>query len=59
MEAKIYNAMGQVVLTDHFNKTTGEVNKKINAAKLSNGLYYLVIRSSDLKKVVTRFIIQQ
>lgn len=59
IDARIYNAMGQLVLTDKFSKTTWEMHKKFNAGKLPAGVYYLVTRSSDLKKFTSRFIIQQ
>ncbi len=58
MNAKIYNAMGQIVFSNSFNKSAGEMNKNFNVGNLSGGLYYLVIKSSDLKKITARFIIQ-
>ena len=57
--AIIYNVMGQVVFRDNFKKIIPELKKKINTINLPGGLYYVVLNSSDLKKIVTRFIIQQ
>jgi hypothetical protein len=58
MNGRIYNAMGQLVFTKQFTKTTAEMYESINKINLSNGLYYLIVNSSDMKKAVTRFIIQ-
>lgn len=58
IEANIYNALGQVVFRKKFVKVTPEINEKFNAYNLPTGLYYLVLYSSDLKKVVSRFVIQ-
>ncbi len=58
VNAKMYNSLGQMVATQNFVKNTAEVNESFNAPGLQAGLYYLVLHSSDLKKVVARFIIQ-
>lgn len=58
IQAKIYNALGQQVFTKKFVKNAPEVYEKFNAGKLGSGMYFLELYSSDLKKVVTRFIIQ-
>ena len=58
IEANIYNALGQVVFRKKFEKVTPEINEKFSAYNLPAGLYYLVLYSSDLKKVVSRFVIQ-
>ncbi len=58
VNAKIYNSMAQVVFTVNFVKNSPEVTRNFNTAALTGGLYYLVLSSSDLKKVVARFIIQ-
>jgi len=58
INAKIYNALGQQVFTQKFVKMAPEIYEKFNTNKLSNGIYFLELYSSDLKKVVTRFIIQ-
>jgi hypothetical protein len=58
VNAKIYNTFGQVFYTDNFEKDTPEINEIFNLPHLPRGMYYLVLNSSDLKKVVTRFIIQ-
>ena len=58
INAKIYNTFGQVVYTQNFVKNIPQINEDFNITELPQGMYYLVINSSDLKKVVTRFIIQ-
>ncbi len=58
IEARIYNTVGQVVLQKAFTKNTPGTIEKINTHNFPNGLYFLELHSSDLKKVVSRFIIQ-
>ncbi|MEP7107930.1 MAG: PKD-like domain-containing protein [Ferruginibacter sp.] len=58
IDAKIYNSMGQLVMNKNFVKTTPHVKERLETEKLPNGLYYLLLNSSDLKKAVTRFVIQ-
>lgn len=58
IQATIYNTIGQQVFSKKFVKSVPEVYEKFNANKLSSGIYFLELNSSDLKKVVTRFIIQ-
>ncbi len=58
MNATIYNAMGQVVFRSDFSKTIPLVRERFNTGHLPGGSYYLVINSSDLKKVFSRIIIQ-
>ena len=58
IEARIYNSLGQAVFMKKFVKMEPEVNEKFNTNNLPGGLYFLVLYSSDLKKVVTRFVIQ-
>jgi hypothetical protein len=58
INAKIYNTYSQVVYTQNFVKNIPQINENFSTLNLPQGLYYLVLNSSDLKKVVTRFIIQ-
>lgn len=58
IQAKIYNATGQQVFMKDFVKMSPEIYEMFNTNQLSNGIYFLELYSSDLKKVVTRFIIQ-
>jgi len=58
INAKIYNTFGQVVYAQNFVKNIPQINENFSLIDLPQGMYYLVINSSDLKKVVTRFIIQ-
>jgi hypothetical protein len=58
IQAKVYNAVGQLVCTKQFLKTLPETNEAMKKNNLPNGLYYLVLSSSDMKKVCTRFVIQ-
>ncbi len=59
IDAKIYNGTGALLFEKQFTKTTAEMHETIKLTNLSNGLYYLKINSSDMKKAVSRFIIQQ
>ena len=58
ISAMVYNALGQVVLKKQFVKTLPDIRETINRNDLPQGLYYIVINSSDLKKAAARFIIQ-
>lgn len=58
VNAKIYNTFGQVVFTYNFVKNIPEISESFILPDLPQGLYYMVLNSSDLKKVVERFIIQ-
>ena len=59
IDAKIYNSMGQVVFRKNFIKMMPEVNENFSTTNLPGGLYFIELNSSNLKKIVTRFIIQQ
>ena len=48
----------QLLVTKNFVKTTMGLNERLDTDHLPDGLYYLLLNSSDLKKVATRFIIQ-
>ncbi len=58
MQAKIYNALRQVVFSKQFTKRIPDIVERLTPVNLASGLYYLEINSSDLKKVTTRFIVQ-
>jgi Secretion system C-terminal sorting domain/PKD-like domain len=58
INARIYNALGQQVFTKKFVKMAPEVVERFNTSQLQSGIYFIELYSSDLKKVVTRFIIQ-
>ncbi len=59
IRANIYNAMGRLVFTKNFIKTTPEAIEKFVTASLADGVYYIVVNSSDLKQAETRFIIHK
>jgi hypothetical protein len=59
IDVKMYNSQGQVVYRTNFMKTLPGVNQIISAGNLPGGLYFLETLSSDLKKVVSRFVIQR
>ncbi len=58
IDAKIYNSMGQVVFSKNFTKITPAINEDFNTYHLQGGVYFLVLNSSDLKKVVSPIVIQ-
>ena len=58
VNASIYNALGHVVFRKNFVKTTAEINEKMDTNHLPAGLYFIELLSSDLKKVITRFVVQ-
>ncbi len=58
VEARIYNSLGHAVHQKRFVKTVPEVTEAFDARRLPAGLYFVELQSSDLKKVVTRFVIQ-
>jgi hypothetical protein len=57
VQAHVYNVLGQMVATASFSKTTSTVVHPFKT-DLPDGLYYINLQSSDLKKAQTRFIIQ-
>ena len=57
IDARIYNSIGEVVLTKNFVKMIQEVNQEFDADNLPDGLYLLEMNSSDLKKVYARILI--
>ncbi len=59
IKAEIHNAMGQVVYTKNFVKTAPDVNEKLRTGNLPGGIYFLILYSSDMKKVSSRFVIQR
>jgi hypothetical protein len=59
IEAQVYNSSGQFVSRKKFVKTVPEVNEKFITNGLPAGVYFLLLRSSDLKQVNSRFIISQ
>jgi hypothetical protein len=59
VEARIFNSLGHVVYRKQFVKTVAEVTEAFDAGSLPAGLYFVELQSSDLKKVVTRFVIQR
>jgi hypothetical protein len=58
VSARIYNSYGQLVFSNNFVKNMPVVNENYSLPHLQGGLYFLVMNSSDLRKVVARFIIQ-
>ena len=58
VEAKVLNAAGQILYRKNFVKTAPEVYESFNTSHLPAGLYFLEVQSSDLKRVVSRFVIQ-
>jgi len=59
VHARVCNALGQVVSNAHFTKSIPVISEQFNTSHLPNGLYYIEVSSSDLKKAQTRFIIQR
>jgi len=59
MDAKIYNPMGQVVFGKSFMKIVPNVTEIFNTGNLPGGFYSLILQSSDLKQVVSHFVIQR
>jgi|GEM_PF-6396019 len=57
IDAKIYNALGGLVFRKKFEKTVPEINEKFSINNLPAGFYFLILNSSDLKKVSSKFII--
>jgi uncharacterized protein YggE len=58
VQARIFNVTGQVVYMKRFSKFTPYADEKFTAGNLASGIYFIELYSSDLKKVVSRFIIQ-
>ena len=58
IDARIYNSLGQVVFRKSFAKTVTESDQQLAMKNLPNGLYFLMLNSSDLNKAGTRFVIQ-
>ena len=59
INAQIYNSIGQVVFRKNFVKATPNVREKLNTDNLPVGISFLVLYSSDLKTVRSRFVIQR
>lgn len=56
--ARIVNTLGQEVYRKKFVKRDPEIYEPFDAGRLADGVYFIELISSDLKKVMTRFIIQ-
>jgi hypothetical protein len=59
VHAHIFNAVGQIVYNVGFTKSVPIISQPFNTGQMPDGLYYIEISSSDLKKVQTRFVIQR
>ncbi len=59
IDAKIYNSLGQLVLSKDFTKTIPEVEETFNTNNLPAGIYFLELRRSYLNRIVAPFVIQR
>jgi hypothetical protein len=48
----LQNSLGQVVLEKNFTQQAGNQSEMINGSDLSNGMYYLTIKTSDSIKTI-------
>jgi hypothetical protein len=59
VEAMVYNSLGRIVYQKSFIKNLPAIKENFLSGHLPAGLYFLELQSSDLKKVISRFVIQR